>query len=338
MLELLWFDSMGAKSSSTLIDCGRGILIDPGIAVMHPGFPAPWERKLEWYTEGKERILSALRRAETVIITHYHHDHYLHDSPDLLRGKRILAKDPNTYINLSQRNRALEFYASLYGRLELGEAVQGEFRDPARELKRALSRDYGDYASRKMELLERGAKWFEGLSGRWSSWGRIPEKGGVSFADGRSFMVNGASIRFSEPMFHGIEYSRLGWVISMVVECGGRRILHSSDLNGPIIEDYAEWICGQNPDILILDGPPTYLLGFTLNRINLSRAIENGIWILENCDRLEKVVYDHHLAREPRFVERTKPVWETAKRMGVDLRTAAEFLGQKPKALIREKS
>ncbi len=333
MFELLWFDSMGAKSSSVLVRCGRGILLDPGIAIMHPGFPASPSQKIAWYEAGRKRILEALREAETVIITHYHHDHYLHDAPHLFKGKRLLVKDPNEFINLSQRDRALEFFGSLYGGLELEETPEKEYADPGKELRKALSRDYGDYWGRKKELLERGSRWFERMAKRWSSWGRIPELRGVRFADGRSFDLGGVKISFSNPLFHGVEYSRLGWVISAVVECKGKRLLHSSDLNGPVIEDYADWIVSRKPNILILDGPPTYLLGFTMNRINLRRAVENAIWILENCEGLELVIYDHHLTREPRFRERTKTVWERARKLGIDLVTAAEFLGSRPVVL-----
>jgi predicted metallo-beta-lactamase superfamily hydrolase len=33
--------------------------------------------------------------------------------------------------------------------------------------------------------------------------------------------------------------------------------IYTSHLQGPGIEDYAQWIIKENPDILILDGPPT---------------------------------------------------------------------------------
>jgi predicted metallo-beta-lactamase superfamily hydrolase len=33
--------------------------------------------------------------------------------------------------------------------------------------------------------------------------------------------------------------------------------IYTSHLQGPGIEDSAQWIIKENPDILILDGPPT---------------------------------------------------------------------------------
>ena len=41
-----------------------------------------------------------------------------------------------------------------------------------------------------------------------------------------------------------------------------------------LIEDYAQWIIDENPDILILDGPPTCLFGYMVIRNNLQRAID----------------------------------------------------------------
>lgn len=51
--------------------------------------------------------------------------------------------------------------------------------------------------------------------------------------------------------------------------------IYTSHLQGPGIDDYAQWIIEENPDILILDGPPGYLFGFMVNRINLQRAIDS---------------------------------------------------------------
>jgi predicted metallo-beta-lactamase superfamily hydrolase len=53
----------------------------------------------------------------------------------------------------------------------------------------------------------------------------------------------------------------VGWVFSTVIEHGGQKLIHSSDLNGPIIEDYPEWTIRENPDLLVLDGPMTYMRG-----------------------------------------------------------------------------
>lgn len=43
LFKPIWFDSIGAKSSSTLIKTDIKIVIDPGIAIMHQSFPASKE-------------------------------------------------------------------------------------------------------------------------------------------------------------------------------------------------------------------------------------------------------------------------------------------------------
>jgi predicted metallo-beta-lactamase superfamily hydrolase len=253
----------------------------------------------------------------------------------------IIAKNPNKYINESQRGRAVQFFESLYRMVGI-EAVydeprEEEFPDPTAELHEALSRSFGDYDKRRRELLEKGRQWFIRLSRKWSSWRRIREvntdKLKVYWADGRSFEIDCLRLHFSGPLFHGVEYSRVGWVVSVIVEADGQKLLYSSDVNGPIIEDYATLIIKANPNILILDGPPTYMLGYMLNTTNLRRAVENAVRIVSEANRLETVVYDHHLVREPKFKERTKPVWDEARRRGVNLATAAEHLGLVPAVL-----
>jgi len=117
-----------------------------------------------------------------------------------------------------------------------------------------------------------------------------------------------------------------------VVEYGGEKLIHSSDIDGPVIEDYAEWIIEEDPDVLILDGPMTYMLGFTLNQINLERALKNLCSIVERTS-IELIIYDHHLLRDPKFKERTQKVWDAAEDRGVRVTTASEYIGREPVVL-----
>lgn len=344
--RLVWFDSLGAKSSCVMVEAGgMRVLIDPGIAIMHPSYPASEEAKTRWYEEGFDEILRALEEADVVVITHYHYDHYLESSPEEFLGKVLLVKNPNEYINDSQRSRALEFFRGLYRsiglKLEevLEEPVEREYVDPFDKLTVAPRRSFGDYDERRREVLEAGKRWFKERARRWSKYRRVPEvdveRLKVYFADGGTFDFGGVRIKFTEPLFHGVEYSRTGWVIGLVVESGGRRLLYSSDVNGPIIEDYAEWIIEENPDVLILDGPMTYMLGYTLNLTNFRRCIANALAIVEGAD-FDLAIYDHHLPREARYRERTREVWERANKLGKRLTTAAEYLGMVPAVLRGE--
>jgi hypothetical protein len=74
----------------------------------------------------------------------------------------------------------------------------------------------------------------------------------------------------------------------------------------------------------------TYMLGYTLNLINLRRVIENVKRIVKQVN-FKVMIWDHHLPRESKFRAHTKEVWELAKKLKKNLLTASEFqLKKKP--------
>ena len=89
----------------------------------------------------------------------------------------------------------------------------------------------------------------------------------------------------------------------------------------------------EDPDVLILDGPSTYLIPYMLNLINLKRTIKNAIKIIEETEKLELIIYDHHLLREPKYRERVSQVYEKAEEKEKNILAAAEYLGKKPVVL-----
>jgi hypothetical protein len=342
--EPVWFDSLGAKSSCTLVKTPEvSVLIDPGVAVMQPSFPASWAKKLYWETKGRLAIKRAAKRADVVVVSHYHYDHFTDFDRSLYEGKLLLAKNPNEYINDSQRGRAENFfnnYCKSFGNCELEDTIENpitkDYGDPLDEIPKAREMDFGDYNRRRRELFRKGRKWFEGRARRWNRAARIPElefgKNRVRFPEGREFRFGRTKLKFSSPLFHGIEFSRVGWVFTTMIERGKEKLIHSSDLDGPIIEDYADWIIEKNPKTLILDGPMTYMFGYLTTRTTMNRAVANAVRILKEAD-VELVIYDHHLPREPKFKEWTLEVWETGRKRGVEVLTAAELLGKRPVVL-----
>lgn len=346
-VHLIWFDSLGAKSSSVAVETGRGVVvIDPGAAAMQPSYPLPGEEKVVLRRKAKQAIYKWLKKALIVIITHYHYDHYfIPGDPEFpeenpLAGKTIYAKNPNKYINESQWSRARIFLRALLGfyndRLEnhLIDPVEEEFRDPVEDLEISMEKSFGDYDERRRELLEKGRRWFEKLSRRlWSGekWvGEIQLGDGthVLWGENKTIDLSDTRIRILEPWFHGLEYDRTGWITPVIIEKKGFKVFYTSDVMGPIIEDYAYYIAREKPDVVILDGPPTYLFPYMFNKINLSRAVENAIEIIRSHPSL--VVYDHHLLREKKWRKRVEQVFQTARREGVKVLTAAEYLGKKP--------
>ena len=160
--KLIWFDSFGAKSSCTLVKTKDvKILIDPGIAIMHPSFPASFAKKVYWTEKGRKEILKAAKEADIITISHYHWDHFLRE-PKIYANKILFAKNPNEYINDSQRERALDFFQTLWkkfgGReIKFEKQLKKEFEDCAKSL-RSLKKDFGDYQKRREELLKKGKK------------------------------------------------------------------------------------------------------------------------------------------------------------------------------------
>ncbi|KXA99617.1 hypothetical protein AKJ42_02870 [candidate division MSBL1 archaeon SCGC-AAA261C02] len=339
--EPLWADSLGAKTTCTLVETPEvKILIDPGVAVMQPSFPASWPKKFYWKGQAMMKIKGASRKADVVVISHYHYDHYTDFDKSLYDGKLLLVKNPNEFINDSQRERAENFFNNIcenFGNTKLDEVLQEreekEYEDPMEELPHAREMDFGDYNSRREELLEKWRKRYRKRVENWKSSKWIPELKfddvEVKFADGQEFEWGRTKLRFTEPLFHGVEFSRVGWVVSTVIRRYRQKFIHTSDLDGPTIEDYADWIIDEHPNALYLDGPATYLLGFMLNRINLNRAVENAARIVKNS-RSRLILYDHHLPREQKFRERTEKLWETAKEKRKKVLTVAEYLGEEP--------
>lgn len=340
-VHLLWFDSLGAKSSSLLVETPDiSLLVDPGVAVMQPSYPLSDRRKESLERKGLEVIRKAAKRADTVFISHYHYDHHTlpSEASDLYEGKSLWVKNPNRWLNREQWERARLFLKELCGDESRWESLleapgSRRFRDPLFTLPIASAKDYGAYQRRKAQLLRKGWAWFGRLKKLWGEGPCVREfrtdGGEVQFADGRSIKVGSTSVRFTRPMFHGIEYDRVGWVVGLVVEHNGSKVLYTSDLEGPTIEDYAQWVIRENPDCLVMDGPATYLFGFIVNRINLQRAIDNACLILRKT-RAKVIIYDHHLPRDRLYKHRLDEVYRTAEEEGKLLLTAAEWFGDEP--------
>jgi len=268
----LAFDSLGTRSMATLVETADlRILIDPGAALGPSRYglpPHPIEK--ERLKEHKKKIKEAAKDADVLVITHYHFDHYLRDFPEMYQGKVLLLKDPESWINENQRNRAYELLSKIEGK-------------PAR----------------------------------------------IEIADGREFSFGRTRIKFSQPFPHGREGTKLGFVLMCLVESGGQKILFSSDIGGPSYPPTAKWIIRERPELLIIDGPATLFIGWREPLEILSKANELLLNILDQV-RPWEVIIDHHLVRDLEWMEKIRPVIEAARKEGICVETAAEFLGQRP--------
>ncbi|RLI13320.1 hypothetical protein DRO33_01450, partial [Candidatus Bathyarchaeota archaeon] len=144
-------------------------------------------------------------------------------------------------------------------------------------------------------------------------------------ADGREFEFGKTRLKFSKAVYHGTG-PRLGYVIEVCVECGGEKFLFTSDVEGPALEDQVAFILAEVPDLVYLDGPMTYMLGFRYSVKSLQASVENMVKMLEAG--VETLVVDHHFLRDLNYRERIGPVYEAARDHGAKVLTAAEFAGK----------
>ncbi len=155
----------------------------------------------------------------------------------------------------------------------------------------------------------------------------IPKLENVEIADGKEFKFGKTLLEFSPPFYHGPENSKLGWVVSLLVKEGKTKFLHTSDVQGPLVDETTEWIIEKDPDTIFLCGCLTYFLGWRYPRKLLDIANQNVIRILEET-RVKTLIVDHHLVRDKHFREKIKPVYEKAQELGKKVVTGAEFSGE----------
>jgi predicted metallo-beta-lactamase superfamily hydrolase len=151
----------------------------------------------------------------------------------------------------------------------------------------------------------------------------------VEFADGREFDYGSTIVRFSKAVPHGKEGSKLGFVTMLTIETPDSKFMHCSDVAGPLYVHTGDIIIDENPDLLILEGPPTYLMGWRLSWRDLQKAEENLTRILDHTDT-KTIFLDHHLLREKFYRRRLSSAYRHAEAGDKKIISAAEYLGRDP--------
>jgi predicted metallo-beta-lactamase superfamily hydrolase len=149
----------------------------------------------------------------------------------------------------------------------------------------------------------------------------------LEIADGKSFTFGGTTITFSKAVCHGTN-PRLGYVTETCIKSGGEKFLHTSDVEGPSLDDQIAFILNEKPDILFVDGPMTYMLGYRYSFKSLEISNSNLVKTIRETS-VHTLVLDHHFLRDINYKMRIKPVYEEAQKRGVKVMTAAEFSGRK---------
>ena len=152
---------------------------------------------------------------------------------------------------------------------------------------------------------------------------RVEKDCELIYCDDSKESIGGTKLTFSPPFFHGPENVRLGYVIMTTVDDGEMRLLHASDVQGPVTEEAKDYIISQKPDLLIIDGPPTLFLGWRFSVKNLEDAAKNMVEIIENTDC--EIILDHHLLRDLSYKEKFSEPYKIG---GDRIKTFAEYLGK----------
>ena len=138
--------------------------------------------------------------------------------------------------------------------------------------------------------------------------------------DGASRVVGNTTVRLSPALPHGSSGTRLGSVVATVVEHGGRKFVHSSDVQGPMSPEATAWLVAESPDLLVLDGAPAYLANTRVPPEFIEQAAWNLVEVFQEtgCE----IVLDHHILRGVDHRAAWAPVYDR-----LDVKTFAGYLG-----------
>ncbi|MEW6069049.1 MAG: MBL fold metallo-hydrolase [Candidatus Thermoplasmatota archaeon] len=151
---------------------------------------------------------------------------------------------------------------------------------------------------------------------------RVKENCKLVYCDSQEFEFGNVKIKFSEPFYHGVEKTRLGFVLMTTIEENNKfKFLHASDVQGPVSERAREYIIKEAPDLLYVDGPPILFLGWKFSYKNLEQAVENLLRIIKELDC--EIILDHHLLRDLRYKELLSKVYTRG-----NVKSCAEYLGK----------
>lgn len=148
--------------------------------------------------------------------------------------------------------------------------------------------------------------------------------------DDALFEYGGTKIKLSKPVPHGEEDSGLGWVIMTTIESEDEKIMHASDIQGPMSTRTANMILKEKPKLLLLAGPPTYLAGTKVDLASIQKGLRNAVKITM---KVPIVFFEHHVLRSEKWREETKTVYNAALRAKHKVITAAEYVGSQPNML-----
>jgi predicted metallo-beta-lactamase superfamily hydrolase len=148
----------------------------------------------------------------------------------------------------------------------------------------------------------------------------------VSFVDGRRMIFGNMQITFSDPIHHG-DGKDTGFVLQAGFVEDDSSFLFSSDIFGGHEQASLDFILKQDPDLLYLDGPATYLHEGPEKNQTLQTRLKRIQHIIEKT-KVVRLILDHHLLRDINWKQKIEPLYPFARQHGVQIQTAAEYRGE----------
>ncbi len=114
-VKFIGADSMGVRSLATFVETKDvKLFIDPGVALAPYRYGyGPHPIEIERMNDVWDKIVKHVEKADIVITSHYHYDHYNPDEPEIFEDKELYLKDPKHNINRSQKGRSKLFIEEL---------------------------------------------------------------------------------------------------------------------------------------------------------------------------------------------------------------------------------
>ncbi|OLS22637.1 MAG: hypothetical protein HeimC3_29110 [Candidatus Heimdallarchaeota archaeon LC_3] len=147
-------------------------------------------------------------------------------------------------------------------------------------------------------------------------------KRNFSPAENIEFNTEEFSIKGSPLLPHG-EISILGYVVGCAITYKETKLLFTGDVVGAPLEEHINWIIGEQPNILIIDGPMKEHLG---------KFKENFQKIVDKTN-IRYIILEHHILRSKNWDELVADELDYSKSAGVRVYSYAELLGKKIEVL-----
>ncbi len=147
----------------------------------------------------------------------------------------------------------------------------------------------------------------------------------IKIADNSRVKIGSTEIIFSHAMPHGSD-PRLGYVVQVLIRDKDQSFLYTSDIEGAPLDVHVEWIVKSRPEIILIDGPLTYMLGYKLSQDELNKSLRNLKFIIEKSSP-NAMILEHHLLRDKEYREKLREVYDKAYELGIRIYTAAEYMG-----------